>query len=276
MTELEIIEQLRRRMPVRDRNLVLGIGDDCAIYRPRGSREDLLFTTDQLIEGVHFRAGLAAARIGYKAVARALSDVAAMGGRPRFCLISIAAPRRFDLEGFFRGVRRVADRFHLTIAGGDLARSNKFTCDVVICGAAPRGSALTRKGARVGDDIYVSGPLGGNAARSYRDLPSPRIEFGRKLRGRATACMDVSDGLAIDLYRLCKASQVGAFLHQVPRADKATEEQALRGGEDYELLYTGRGLPGIRIGVINDDPPGLVTFNGYPLAPAGWDHFALQ
>jgi thiamine-monophosphate kinase len=201
---------------------------------------------------------------------RALSDIAAMGAEPRICFVSLAVPRTFDIDGFYRGL----NRFHVPVAGGDLARSKSVYCDVVICGAVPRGRALRRDGAKPGDAIYVSGVLGENAACGYRKLPVPRLAFGRKLRGRATACMDISDGLSIDLYRLCMASETGAFLHKVPAAKGATEEQALHGGEDYELLYTGRDLPGIAIGVMNDGPAGLVLFGGYPMAPEGWDHFS--
>ncbi len=247
--------------------MVVGIGDDCAVFRPRGSFEDLLFTSDQLIEDVHFRAGSAASRVGAKALARAVSDIAAMGGDPRFCLVSLAVPRSFDLDGFYRGLGSVARRFGIVVAGGDLARGRAVTCDVVVCGAVPRGTALLRSGARVGHIIYVSGLLGGNAARGYRDIPQPRIAFGKKLRGRATACMDISDGLSIDLHRLCEASHVGARIDQLPVADGATAEQALHGGEDYELLYTGpAGIPGISIGT--------VTESGFPFEVKGWDHFA--
>lgn len=276
MTELEIVELLRRRTKSRDPRLVLGIGDDCAIYRQPGARDDLLFTSDQVIEGVHFAPGAPARRIAEKAVLRALSDIAAMGGDPRFCLVSLAAPKDFRFDLFFEGVRRVCRHHRLTLAGGDLARARTICCDVVVCGAAPRGAALRRDGARPGDEIYVSGPLGGAAARRYRTLPEPRLREGRALRGRATACMDLSDGLAIDLFRLCQASRTGAFLHQVPVAEGATLEQALHGGEDYELLYTGHNLPGIRIGVIHDGPAGLVTLEGYPVPPSGWDHFAYN
>lgn len=272
MTELEIIERLRKRLAASGRGLVLGIGDDCAIYRPAGSREDLVFTTDQLIEGIHFRKGSLASRIGQKAIARALSDIAAMGADVRFCLVSLAVPRGFDLDGFYRGARKL----RVLVAGGDLARSRSVSCDVVVCGSVPRGTALRRDGAKPGDDIYVSGPLGRAAARGYRTMPEPRLAFGRKLRRRATACMDISDGLAIDLYRLCMSSGVGAFLHHIPVAEGATTEHALHGGEDYELLYTGRDLPGIRIGSINDGPAGYLSLDGYPLEPRGWDHFATR
>lgn len=273
MNELETIERLRKRFGVGGRGLVLGIGDDCAVFRPQGSTEDLVFTTDQVIEGTHFRKGISASRLGEKALARALSDIAAMGADPRFCLISLAVPRNFPIDSFYLGIRKVTRRFRLSVAGGDLAKSRSVTCDVVVCGSVPRGKALRRDSAQPGDEIFVSGPLGRAARRGYKGVPEPRIALGRSLRSRASACMDISDGLSTDLYRLCMASGTGAFLHQVPSAAGASVEQALNGGEDYELLYTGTGLPGICIGVMNDGPAGLITLHGYPVTPGGWDHF---
>lgn len=273
MNEIAIIDRLRRRFGYRGRGLVLGIGDDCAIFRPSGSREDLVFTSDQLIEGVHFLRGTPARKVGERALGRALSDIAAMGADPRFCLVSLAMPASFRVEDFFEGIRRVARPFRMSIAGGDLARSRHLSCDIAICGSLPRGTALRRDRAVAGQALFVSGPLGRSAARNYRDVPQPRIAEGRRLRGRATACLDVSDGLSMDLYRLCVASQVSASLTMVPVADGATVEQALRGGEDYELVYTGENLPGICIGTIGAGPAGTMTLDGAPLLPAGWDHF---
>jgi thiamine-monophosphate kinase len=279
MTELEIIERLQRRVPVRKGELILGIGDDCAIYRPRGASEDLLFTTDLLIEGVHFRPGTRAEAIGYRALARGLSDIAAMGGDPRFCLVSLAMPGAWSrhLDAFYRGLLGLARRHRVLLAGGDLAHSRKLTVDIIVCGAVPRGRALRRDGAKPGNTIYVSGPLGRAAAGGYRAKPVPRLTEGRKLRECATACMDLSDGLSIDLLRLCEASGLSADLREVPVAAGATPEQALHGGEDYELLYTGpEGLPGIPIGTMRGGVPGMVTLGGELLQPRGYDHFAYN
>ena len=273
MNELALVERFRAMLPVRHRGLVLGIGDDCAIFRPRGSREDLVFTSDQTIEGTHFRRGLSARQIGDRAVRRALSDIAAMGAEPRFCLISIAAPARFAFESFYRGVQDVARKFRFDIAGGDLTRARRFSCDVVFCGSTPRGQALRRDMAQPGDFIFVSGRLGRNASSGYRLPLAPRLSFGKKLRGRATACMDISDGLVLDLHRLCIASRVSASLLEVPFA--TNEQDALYGGEDYELLYTGPGdLPGIPIGVMESGTPGVVSLRGQALPVQGWDPFA--
>lgn len=269
MTELEIVELLRRRLPQTGRGLILAIGDDCAIFRPAGSREDLVFTTDPLIEGIHFRSGTAAHRIGQKAMGRALSDIAAMGATPRFCLISLAIPKGFAIEAFYRGV----NRYRVPIAGGDLAHTRRISCEVMVCGSVPRGAALRRDGAKAGDTIYVSGPLGANAASGYRKMPEPRLKLGQQLRRRAHACMDISDGLSIDLHRLCQASNLAATLHRIPVAPGASLEHALHGGEDYELLYTGRDLPGIPIGEMTTGPSGEVTYDGLPVKRMGWDHF---
>ena len=167
-SELETIERIRRRVALpATGGLVLGIGDDCAIFRPRGALEDLLFTTDMLIEDVHFlRQTHGAADVGWKALARGLSDIAAMGGEPRFCLLSLAVAPWVEtrwLDGFYGGLLRLAKRARTPLMGGDLAHAERTMCDIVVCGAVPRGTALRRDGARVGDAIYVSGALGGSA-----------------------------------------------------------------------------------------------------------------
>lgn len=301
MRELEILEWLRQRAPVEAASgVAVGIGDDCAVVRPaRG--EELLVTTDMLVEGAHFERGThSAAELGRKALVRGLSDVAAMGGAPRFCLLSLAVPdwadKRF-LAGFFRGFLRLARQARLALAGGDLARAEKLACDVVVCGAVARGAALRRSGARPGDQIYVSGMLGGSALGLQRRRgaawkrhrrPEPRLALGRFLRRlRATAAIDISDGLSLDLHRLAKASGVAARLDSPPPVfPGASLDQALHGGEEYELLFTVRprtavperygGVRLTRIGAIEEGRPGSVFFGGRPLAPLGYDHFREQ
>ena len=253
--------------------MVLGIGDDCAIYRPRGG-EELLFTSDQSIEGVHFLPEQAAAITGHNALARSLSDIAAMGGDPRFCLVSLAAREEKFIAGFYRGLLALARRTGTVLAGGDLAHSDKVYCDVMVCGSAPRGKALRRGGARVGDLLYVSGRLG----KPWGGRIRPRLELGRALRGRATSCMDLSDGLALDLHRLCVESGVAAVVERVPVMRGATLERALHGGEDYELVFT---LPPRKtapagttlIGRIVKGKAGAVEFQGQPLEARGYNHF---
>jgi thiamine-monophosphate kinase len=289
MNEVELLSRIARKVPAGGRGLLLGIGDDCAIFRSKGAREDLLFTTDMMIEDVHFRRGTHPAEsVGWKALARGLSDIAAMGGDPRFCLLSLAAPEWADrrwIDAFYRGFLALARQTGTPLAGGDLARAERMSCDVVVCGAAPRGKALRRDGARPGDGIYVSGPLGGaalgletrrGAAWKKHSRPEPRLDFGRRLRGRASAAIDLSDGLSLDLHRLCLASGCAAVLDRpIPIFPGATLAQALHGGEDYELLFTARrAISGaIRIGGICEGRAGRIEFQGKPLEPLGYDHF---
>jgi len=290
MSELELLRRIQARAPRPGRGVVLGIGDDCAVFRPAGSREDLLFTTDLLIEGVHFRRETHPPEaVGWRALARGLSDIAAMGGRPRFCLVSLALAPDADRhwpDAFYRGLLRLARKTGTTLAGGDLARAERVMCDIAVCGSARRGKWLRRDGARAGDAICVSGQLGASACglRTQRGAawqrhlwPEPRLELGRLLRTRlkATAAMDLSDGLSLDLHRLCLASGVAAELDEVPVFPGATLEEALHGGEDYELLFTlrraTRAFP--RIGTIVRGKPGAVLLAGRPLPPLGYDHF---
>ena len=270
MNEIKFVEKLRHYSSL--------IGDDCAVIRAP-QNQDLLFTTDFTIEGVHFKRESSAEDIGRRAVARSLSDIAAMGGTPRYCLVSIAlGPRTSDrwVAGFYRGAHEVLRKYKVALAGGDVSHANQFVCDVMLCGTIPKGKALQRDGARSGDVIYVSGPLGG-----WRHKPEivPRLDFGRRLIGKATACMDISDGLALDLSRLCLASGLDAELDSIPLLKGATLDEALHDGEDYELLYTAPAnarVAGIRIGVMKKGKAGKVTLQGKRLRPRGYDHFQYR
>jgi thiamine-monophosphate kinase len=304
-SEQSITDRLRgrTRFPAGS-PVIAGIGDDCAIYRPRGSAEDLLFTSDLAIEGVHFRLEThKPADIAYLAMARSISDIAAMGGAPRFTLASVSvAAGESSPNSFFDALARFAQEFGAPLAGGDLARSDRTFCDVTVCGAVPRGTALRRGGARAGHQIYVSGALGGSAlgleskrgkakngkAWKRHLRPEPRLALGEFLRGRlrATSCIDLSDGLSQDLRRICLASGVAAEIDIPPRFPGASVEQALHGGEDYELLFTVRPgtrvpagldrLPLTRIGTIVEGSPGEVRLDGRSLDPLGYDHFARR
>lgn len=298
-SETQWIERIRGITGIsRGRGVTLGIGDDCALFRAPGASGDLAFTTDLLVEDVHFRRGThEAADVGWKALARGLSDIAAMGAEPRFCLLSLALAEWVDarwVDGFYRGLLRLAEREGAPLIGGDLGRSAATTCDIVVCGSVPRGKALRRDGARAGDAIYVSGRLGGSAlglatrrgAAWKRHLrPEPRVALGRFLRERvkATACMDLSDGLSMDLRRLCEASGLLAEIGAPLPFAGASVEQALHGGEDYELLFTApervrvpgefEGIPLTRIGAMRRGKAGEVFLDGAPLAALGYDHF---
>jgi thiamine-monophosphate kinase len=294
-SEAEFVRWLQKGSATRARQVSLGIGDDAALVR-LGRGHDLVLTSDLSIEGVHFLRRLHPPRsVGHRALARALSDIAAMGGTPRFALISLALSKQGEtrnwVEGFYAGVRSLASRAGVAIIGGDTALvSCQSFADVVVAGEVPRGAALLRSGARPGDQIFVSGWLGLSAlglrmlksgrigsplakAIHVHLYPFPRIELGRFLSEKrlASALMDLSDGLSTDLARLCDASGVGAALwsSQIPRpngsldgrlSDAAALNLALNGGEDYELLFT------VRPGKVSRIP---ARFRGLPLRRIG-------
>ena len=272
MRENELIDQIRRLAGPSP--LVKGIGDDCAIFRPHAN-EDLVFTSDFVLEDRHFTLKThTAADIGHIALARSLSDLAAMGAEPVFCLVSLAMPGKFPIQRFYKGLLTLAEKHRLALAGGDLARFEKVVADVICCGRVPRGKAMLRSAAKPGDRIYVTGKLGKPAKR-----PQPRLAAGIALRRLGVrAAMDLSDGISTDLPRLCTESQVGAELSSVPIARGASLEDALNRGEDYELLFTAP--PKLKVPASLGTEIGRITrtkkilFENRPLAAKGFDHFA--
>lgn len=272
-------------------SITAGIGDDCAVLRLVPGRDSLV-TTDFTLEGIHFRRDWHPAEsVGHRCLARGLSDIAAMGGEPVAAFLSLALPRKLPqawIGRFLRSFISLAEKFGVTLAGGDTSESpNGILADIIVVGTVPKGRAVLRSGARPGDRIYVSGELGGSAAavqqmrkKPKRKLnaaqyprhffPEPRIELGRMLRerGLASAMIDTSDGLSTDLAHICEESAVGAEVKAelIPRASMGKPshevdlELALHGGEDYELLFTARpnrripsriaGVPVTQIGVV--------------------------
>jgi thiamine-monophosphate kinase len=283
--------------------VALGIGDDAALLRPNAGME-LAVSTDLLLEGRHFRAGADARKLGHKALAVNLSDMAAMGAAPRWVTLALALPAADEawLDGFARGFFALAERFGVELIGGDTTRGPLAIC-VTILGEVPAGFSLVRAGAAPGDDIWVSGDLGGaalglaqpgNAAAAKRlDEPEPRVELGERLRGIANAAIDVSDGFAQDLGHILERSSVGAVVEyeRLPKFPGADAGQVLAGGDDYELTFTARqdrraeiealstelGVALARVGAIQKGEPRLQVLgkDGAPMAPArGFDHFA--
>ena len=318
--EFRLIDRIRERTAQQREDVRLGIGDDAALLAvPAG--QELAVAIDTMVEGVHFPAGTAPADIGWKALAVNLSDLAAMGATPAWALLALTLPRpdAAFVDGFAEGFAQLAGQYRLALVGGDTTRG-ALTLSVAVHGFVPPGQALTRAGAQVGDAVLVTGTLG-DAAAGLRCLPSrmdvqatardflvnrlnrptPRVAAGLALRGRASACIDVSDGLLADLGHLCTASGEGAEIDAAllpcsPALLGAFDEAAVRdfaltGGDDYELCFT---VPAARMDEVRDDLAKLGCgatrigrivagegvrvrgADGAWLEPArsGWDHFA--
>ncbi len=260
MTEFGFIDQIKSLCEELPTNGFEGIGDDCAVL-PIGEGRSMLFTSDMLVERVHFlREATSPYDLGHKSLAVNLSDVASMGGRPTATLLSLSIPQELMgewMEEFMRGYRDLSARFGVALVGGDTTASKgDLSINVTAIGEAPSECVKRRSAAQVGDLIYVTNSLGesgagladilrGEFSTSCAQLhkrPLPRVEEGVWLGGRSAvhAMMDISDGVASDLRHILSASGVGAEvdLSLVPIAEGATLEQALTSGEDYELLFT--------------------------------------
>ena len=291
---------------------MLGVGDDCALVRPDAGL-DLAITTDMLVEGRHFLPDVEPGALGHKSLAVNLSDLAAMGATPRWVTLAIALPAVDAkwLEAFSAGLFALAARYNVDLIGGDTTSGAVRTICITAVGEVPPGLALERGGARPGDDVWVSGELGGAALGLIRpDIPEaarrlhrpePRVELGERLRRLAHAAIDVSDGLAGDVVHILERSHVGATIEyeRIPRTEIFSELKdpelekncVLSGGDDYELLFTAprehRGeldalgrelaLPLTRIGTIHGGDSRLEVRDaqGRPVAHrGGYDHFA--
>lgn len=267
------------------------VGDDCAVL-PLDANYDLVLTTDPLISGVHFTPGTDPEKIGWKAAARVLSDFAAMGADPQYLLINLVAPPEQDfqtLEKIYAGVTRIRELFGVDLVGGDLAQGPVLELHVFGVGRVPKGKALLRSGARPGDVIYVTGPLGGSFESGKHLTFMPRLKEAKWLRqsGFVRAMMDISDGLATDLRHILKASKAGAALNGVAIPKNSTLEQALFDGEDFELLFTVSAREAdefdfqclenldqqfVRIGTVTDQPD-ILTLDGVILERKAFEHF---
>ena len=330
-TETELVEALRRVLSGPGPGVRLGPGDDAALVEP-GKHLGVL-TVDMLVENVDFRRpGTPPRDLGHKAITVSVSDVAAMGGSPRFALVALGVPPNMDaawLVELAAGMREAADEYALAVVGGDLSGAAEAIVSVTLTGEVPETGAVPRSGAKAGDRIVVTGSLGSAAGGLKlerapsssvagvvgtpwaRELsaalqrPVARVGEGRTLaRAGATAMIDVSDGLALDLARVCRASgvsgavvlghiPVASALRQLERVMPISPVQlALEGGEDFELLATmpaaaakeasaelqeRYGTPLTDIGEIREGS-GLVTIRAdgseRPLEPRGWDHLA--
>ncbi|MCR6625088.1 MAG: thiamine-phosphate kinase [Pseudoxanthomonas sp.] len=313
--EFDLIARIRARAGTRD-DIVLGIGDDAALLAPPPGRH-LVVTADTLNDGVHFPHGTSPADIGWKALAVNLSDLASMGAEPAWCTLSLSLPQSDAvwIDGFLDGFLALAREHGVVLVGGDTTRG-PLSVSVTAMGFVDAGRALRRDGARVGDDVWVTGTLGDAAGalallerdpvgvlRLRLDRPTPRVEAGRALIDVASACVDVSDGLLADLGHVATRSGVGAQVEidALPASDAlcAAFDAATRmpmqasGGDDYELCFTAPADARARIAVLASSLDLRITrigrmvagegvhpvrADGDPWTPPrrGYDHFATS
>lgn len=306
--EFELIRRFFTVQPVQRADTILGVGDDCALLRGGEGRE-LALTTDTLVAGVHFFPDADPRRLGHKSLAVNLSDLAAMGAEPAWISLALTLPQADEswLRAFARGLFGLAERYGVELVGGDTTRG-PLSITIQALGWVPPGQALRRSGARPGDGVYVSGPLGSAGlglkmrlgqstasdaeALERLECPMPRVELGLALRGIAGACIDVSDGLAADLGHILQQSGVGAEIEfdRLPLSAgvraylAATGDWAmpLTAGDDYELCFSVPvaregalrealavgGLSAARIGSIVDTP-GLRVYREHRILEVG-------
>lgn len=301
--ELPLIARIRS-LTTTSPDVVVGIGDDCAVVRLNdNASEDLVLKSDPVIAGRHFLADTPPEHVGHKAIGRVLSDIAAMGARPRWILVNLVAPGETPLtyiDAVYKGLTTLAERHGCVVVGGDTSKGETFELHIFGCGSVPRGTARLRSGARPGDFLRVTGRLGGSLNSGSHLTFEPRVHEGEWLRERVNAMIDISDGLASELWHLANESQARLILDAsaVPLSDaakvtKAPLMQALTDGEDFELLFSLSPeaeatfdaewqaafpkLPCTRIGSVEASQKPEVRFlDGTPVPHRGFDHFNKQ
>jgi thiamine-monophosphate kinase len=287
--EDEIVRRLIQTLPSSKRTLV-GPGDDCAVLETSNPKLRELFKTDCILESIHFRADEKPSRIGWKALCRCISDIAAMGGWPSEALVTIAAPSDMPwqkLKGIYAGLNKAATAHGIGIVGGETSSvpsGAPLFISISMIGFVETDRLVLRSGGKEGDLVFVSGRLGGSIAGWHLDF-TPRLEQARWLsqNSKPSAMMDLSDGIAKDLPRLAEASGTGfeLFPEALPRRRGCSMEQAMNDGEDYELLFTISpdkagplqkkwsmkfpSLPLTQVGKLGDEDYGELV--------GGWDHF---
>ncbi|HEX8371553.1 MAG TPA: thiamine-phosphate kinase [Chthoniobacterales bacterium] len=243
--ENRLIAEMLEGLSHLHKEVIVGPGDDCAVIAQRGSKWDQLLKTDTIVEGIHFEPAAPAADVGWKALCRAISDVAAMGGESQFALITLGLNAELSVawvKKLYAGIRRAADHFDVQIVGGETVRTTGPTfVTASLTGRVEHERAVLRSTAQAGDAVLVTGKLGGSI-RGWHLKFRPRVAEGRWLgqSGKVSAMMDLSDGIGADLPRLARASGLGyrLFDKAIPIKRGSTLAGALNDGEDYELLFT--------------------------------------
>jgi len=242
--EFGLIDQISRLIKVDKSQVIQGIGDDAAVVASVGKKY-LLVTTDMLAEGVHFTKAMGAKRIGRKALACSISDIAAMGGMPKAAVVSLAVSPRLNVDfvkDMYQGMQTIAGQFQVSIVGGDTIAYKEIIINVALLGEVERKYFVLRSGARKGDRIFVTGSLGKSLKTGKHLSFIPRMEEATFLvkNFKPTSMIDISDGLAGDLVHIMDSSKTGAHLYAelIPRVQGASVQDALYDGEDFELLFT--------------------------------------
>ena len=255
LNELDLLKNIMPLLPGNGQ-LIAGAGDDCAVLKWNGNF-DLLVTVDQLIEDIHYLPETSAALAGAKLVKRNLSDIAAMGGTPLWCVLTLAGKGKSQAYwlDFMKGACAECSRYNVALAGGDISslpREGAVTT-LTLAGQVPAGKAVMRSGAKVGETLYVTGAVGNSFHSNHHLNFTPRLDLAEFMLKEASAMLDISDGLLLDARRLAESSKVDLLIDsaKVPLRDGAKLPEALSDGEDYELLFCGReGLPFHAIGKV--------------------------
>ena len=305
--EFGLIDRITKKP--KDKNVIVGIGDDAAVVKTKGLQ---VLTTDCLVEGDHFRTDwFTPKQIGMKSIEINVSDIAAMGAVPRYVLVSLALPKDLDVEfveDLYKGMWNVCDKYNIEIIGGNMTHSNQIVISITLTGEVDRKNLCLRNGARQGDFIFVSGPIGNGRAglklfennlngfeqvkKGYLE-PKANLENALKIAPYVNSMEDISDGLASEITHICNNSNCGAILYKdkIPISDQVRDfakelkedeyDYALYGGEDFKLVYTVskdnlEKVDGFLVGKITKNKDIKLSCKGKetPITEKGYDHFS--
>ncbi len=292
VSEFFIIKQIRKKIKINDKTVIKGIGDDTAAIKTDNDK-CTLYTCDSLVADIHFKEKYTSPyQLGRKAAVSNISDIASMGGKPKYCLVSLFLPTKTTekyINELYRGLMHEFKKYNVVVIGGNISKSNSFAVDIFLIGEVSSKNILFRSGAQINDAVLVTGTLGNALHKKYVSsrVPTVRVKEGMTIAqsGKATSMIDISDGLSSDIGHICDESNVGVkiFLEKLPVLKGVKKTTALNGGEDYELCFTVKKKDAgffpfaTLIGEIIPAEKGRWIIdkkgNKNKLIPKGWDHF---